>query len=634
MSGPNDFTVSLASVIAALEDRVRNGVEQPERFATIFRGEVTSYELSSKAVAVTHVTGMRDRTFTVFQDGTDYTFRANRLYWVGAAADEGSQLDIEFTFREAPSGLTDFNPGSVVGTLLRAVSREITLLYAQMDEAYRRAFVDGATGVALDNVVALLGVRRNPAIKSTGTITFLRKRSATQSVVIPVGTRVTDLNGRIFVSIEEGRIPTEVEEFGSPAGASIRTLNRIAALIGVFRRQDDPAKAIGISCAPDFGPDERTITFTQAVPGAEVRIRYRPKSVTVAIEAQEPGPDGDVNAGTLILMPTPPRDVDAVINEEPTHGGQNPEADNHLRERAKHALERAGNATINAIRYAVLEVKGVESAEVLDHQADDAIPPGEVRVRYVGGRFDEVRSAVERTRAAGVVARVEEVVQLTVSGTFYIIPAGPVSLAAVDTFLDAVAESISALAIGAPLAVKRLNALAFAVPGLADVAEAQLEVRPPASSDPPGPATVVSDLLLASPSQLIRPSRRELKGVVLSQLRMVAYRTRTVGVEYDVDLQIEDSRGTVLRFRSLMIDIRVTARVALRDNPTQVPVRVGEFVRPVQFSASATGTLTIQIELDLPVFRAADHAANVEFVFTAAAYAGLAAANGSFDVTV
>jgi uncharacterized phage protein gp47/JayE len=129
-------------------------------------------------------------------------------------------------------------------------------------------------------------------------------------------------------------------------------------------------------------------------------VRYRPLSTTVAIEAADAGPQGNVNAGTITIMPTPPPGVDGVTNENPTHDGQSAEDDDRLRDRARHALERAGNATLNAIRFAVLEVDGVEGVEVIDRSTDDSIPLGEVRVRYSGGRIEDVRRAVELSRAA------------------------------------------------------------------------------------------------------------------------------------------------------------------------------------------------------------------------------------------
>src|SRR5215210_165825 len=323
------FSEAYKDVIDALEERVRYGVEQPASQRFPFEEAGTTYELPDTTYAVTRVSGLKNRQPYVFESGEDFRFANGRIIWLdeGARPDQGSRFEVEYTYRERPAGLTDFNPGSVVGTIVRTVARQMKLIYDQMDEAYRRAFIDEATGVALDNVVALLGVTRIPAQHAEGEVTFHRRRATNTPVGIPRDTRVADEGGRTFSTEDDAEILDE--------------------------------------------------------------------SVTVSIVALQPGPDGNVNAGTITIMPTPPPGVDGVVNEEPTTGGQAPEPDDRLRERAKHALERAGNATLNAIRFAVLEVDAVEGVEVVDHSMDDTVTPGEVRVRYSGGERAEVEEAVE-----------------------------------------------------------------------------------------------------------------------------------------------------------------------------------------------------------------------------------------------
>jgi hypothetical protein len=87
-------------------------------------------------------------------------------------------------------------------------------------------------------------------------------------------------------------------------------------------------------------------------------------------------------------MPTPPRGVDGgVKNEKPLTGGEAAEADDQLRERAKHALERAGNATLNAIHFGCSTWTAFDSVEVLDLSVDQTIPAArEVWVRVSTGK--------------------------------------------------------------------------------------------------------------------------------------------------------------------------------------------------------------------------------------------------------
>ena len=189
--------------------------------------------------------------------------------------------------------------------------------------------------------------------------------------------------------------------------------------------------------------DKRNLLFGGMAP--EVRaalagagsllVRYKSISVTVPVEAVAAGPDGNVNSGAVVIMPTPPPGVDGVVNETPITGGQDPENDDQLRDRAKHALERKGNATLNAIKFAVLDVDGVEGVEVVDNSVDSSIPLGEVRVRYSGGAGAAsltaaatdaaVQQVVEQTRAAGILARLEKINEILLSGVVYVLAAPP-----------------------------------------------------------------------------------------------------------------------------------------------------------------------------------------------------------------
>lgn len=636
----NDFTRPLAELIGSLEGRVRLGVEQPRDVVAIFKRTLASYELPPDTVDVARVAGWRGQRFGPFVPLVDYSFGGGRLQWLGAPADEGTRLEIETVWREPPSGLTDFNPGSVAGTLLRAVARELALMYAQVDEAYRRAFIDDATGVALDNVVALLGVQRTPAQPARGFVSFSRRKPAVQPVVVPAGTRVADRAGRSFTTQEDATIRTAAEALVAASGSTLQMAEQVGAVIGVWPKAADPDTAVPLPLAPPPPAgqpvDPRSIRLAAAVaPGTELRVRYKPLSVRVPVLAQQAGPDGNVNAGSLTLMPTPPRDVDAVTNDDATEGGQLAEADDRLRERAKHALERAGNATLNAIRFAVLQVQGVQGVEVVDHGRDDSIPLGELRVRYAGAEsdalHDAVTAAVEASRAAGVMARVEKITPVNVSGVFYLVPAEVPDAAAPAAFVAAAATLMNGLQIAQPLSLRKLQALAYTLPGLADMAEAQLLAHQPLPSSPGAP--VAGDALLAAGNQMVRPHPTGLRAVLLAGLVATAHRRVAAG-RYQIDLQLVDAQGQVPAWRALSLDVFVAVRAQLQNNPTETPVRVGAFTRNLRFNASATAQLDITVAADLPGFTAAEHVHTVQFGITAAAYPGLAGAQRALDVTV
>ncbi|HEX8474425.1 MAG TPA: baseplate J/gp47 family protein [Pyrinomonadaceae bacterium] len=635
MTDPNDFTVPLQQIIGALENSVRYGVEQPATVAFFYQPNISGYDLPRPAVSILRVTGIVKNTFTVFHPA-QYGLSMNRLVWHATTEDvlppEGSRFEVEYTYRDLPSGLTDFNSGSVVGTLLRAVAREMTLLYNQMDEAYRRAFIDEANGVALDNVVALLGVGRNAPQKAKGQVTFFRKKAATETVVIPPQTRVADQSGRIFVTTEAGIIPAGKEGVNELVGNSRRVKNLIAQIIGVWPANSNQTEENKRS-AVIATDDERKIESAKGekpLPEGMLSVQYIPRSVTVAIEAVEPGTNGNVNAGAITIMPTPPAGVEGVTNEEPTSNGEAEENDQQLRERAKHALERAGNATQNAIKYAVLDVDGVRGAEVLDHQTDDAIPLGEVRVRYHGGDRAKVKEAVEKTRAAGVMAYLDEIVVVLISGTFYLIPDTQVPPNAKTKFIEAVKAEMEALPIGAPLALRRLNALAFNTPGIADVAEAKLDARRPDENA----SVPVTDPFLVARSEMVRPDNANIKPVFLARLHWLSAAPGPTNspVRYAAEIQLLDESGVAVEFRDFSIDLHVTMRAGLKNMPDLPPERIGSFTHSVHFANKTSATLNITKD-DMKGFNSETHQPKVEFVIAAAAYPGLGKIQEMFDVT-
>jgi len=611
------FTRPFADLIDALEESVREGVEQPAQDRFIFQTSQPGYDLRLPASSVTRVSGLAGgKTFTVFQPGVHYRLSNNRVIWLHPTEKplEGGRLEVQYTYRERPAGLTDFNPGSVIGTLVRAVARELTAMYGQMDEAYRRAFIDQANGVALDNVVALLGVRRHPDLPATGEVTFFRKAATNNNIPIPANTRVADESGRVFATTVAAQIEPVVTETVPLATDRVQVKNQIAELEGIWPRSGvadptgSPPLVIRQTVGLAVGNDQRTLllggipasVLAALVAAGDVVVRYKSKSVTVPVQAMEPGPNGNVNSGAVVIMPTPPTGVDGVVNEAPIGGGRSAEPDDQLRERAKHALERSGNATLNALKFAVLDVDGVEGVEVADHTVDGTIPLGEVRVRYSSGDEAAVLARVESTRAAGILARLERINRVLISGTFILIPDATPSAAAPASFLSAVVDAIDTLGIGQALSVRRLNALAYQVSGLAEAAEAQLHFKKD-DLDHPGAFVEgdVADPLLAERTEQIRADAGQLRVVVLAGLAA----QRRTGTKLDLEVWLKDSANNEVHFRHFAIDLSVTLRAFLANAPDQPAEVVGRFTTTVTFSDQTRVVLTIDPATQAPRLR-------------------------------
>ena len=616
----NPFSRPYQSLIDSLEESIRLGVEQPATDTFTFQSSISSYELRFQAAAVTRVTGLLGGSvFTVFTPGVHYNFSNNRILWANPAEKplDGGRLEVEYTYRERPSGLTDFNPGSVVGTLVRAMAREMKLVYEQMDQAYQRAFIDYASGVALDNVVALLGITRNPAVAAKGEVTFTRKKAADRPYPIPLGTRVSDESGRVFTTTLAGLLTNAFsEQLVTPGGTKITLANQIASVTGVWAAAANPDTAPSLTLAAPadpkkpFGTAENEFSLLAAPPPGELRVRDVAKSITLPVLAAEPGPDGNVNAGTITIMPTPPTGIQGVSNALPLVDGRPAESDEQLRERARFHLERLGNATLNAIKFAVLDIDGVEGVQVTDHNQDVAIPLGEVHVSYSGGTLEQVQKVVEDTRAAGILAVLNSISNVLISGAVYVVPDVSVPVSAAASYKTALVEALNALEIGKPLSIRKLNALVYGISGLADVAEAQLSS---------GGTLISADPFLVKRTELVRPDTNNLSVVLLTGLH-VAANTHNLAAS-TLELQVTSQSGTVT-FQNFSLNLTIAFRAKLKTAPDAIPTFIGSLARSVTFSASSSATFQIE-DASIPGYNPADHDPHLEISISATAYPGL-----------
>ena len=153
-----------------------------------------------KAKQVVSVYGSRNGESLRFRDGVDYQLQPDgqTLRWLKGAAlpDEGSIVHLNYLREDAPPTLTDLQVGSVLRTLAESIALEIARLYAQLDAVYDAAFIDTATGSALDKVVALLGVARVRGNRANTTVRFTRAAGTPGTITITAGTRIIDARAR------------------------------------------------------------------------------------------------------------------------------------------------------------------------------------------------------------------------------------------------------------------------------------------------------------------------------------------------------------------------------------------------------------------------------------------------------
>lgn len=640
------FSVPFQSLVDGLTDSLQLGVEQPGSLDVLFRQGTRAYPLRTPVPAsglARQITGFVKGKPAVFDLGLHYTFAAGQLLWLEKPPmgdqelldrffpDDNSRLAVGYFYRDIPSGLTDFNAGSVTGTLVRAMAREFKILYEQMDQAYRRAFIDHAEGAALDNVVALLGITRNQAMAAQGEVTFSLKKAPKADVPIATGTRVADARGRLFKVTAPGLIKVVLQESVTAAGKVVKSAVPIGGGVKITAVGGGaPLNTVPTLPGKPYGEDGCTITLKAAPLSPALTLSYQPKTpkITVPVMALDLGSEGNLGSGSLTIMPTPPRGVDGgVLNELPLTGGKAAEADEQLRERAKHELEKAGNATLNAIRYAVLSIDDVDSVEVRDFSVDETIPLGEVWVRFASGQSEgdtlaKVTGAVEKTRAAGIKARVSEVSTVILSGKAYVIPDGAggsmgSSKDACERYNAALLKSLAGLGIGEPLSMRKLAALAFQIPGLSDVAEIQLDYRRKADlvSHP-----VASDPFLLDAGEQARADAGAMQTLSVRSLSITAAALLS-GKTLNLTVRILDDGGAPIRFRKVEMALLATLRARHTAIPNEPLQQVAQVLGKVVFTATHSAAPVFP-EVEIPGLAGLD-LATMEVSVALAAYPGV-----------
>jgi uncharacterized phage protein gp47/JayE len=174
-----------------------------------------------------------------------------------------------------------------------------------MQSLYDAAFISTSSGSDLDKLVELVGVTRVPAVSSSGVVIFYSVPAPGSDILIPKGTE--------------------------------------------------------ISTQPDSAGNR--IVFTT---DADVTLVASTTSIPADVTASVAGLASNVGAGTVTYLATPIFGITSINNINLISGGDDEEDDDTLRERAKQAVEVSGNATVTALRLAVLGVAGVGSVSVDD----------------------------------------------------------------------------------------------------------------------------------------------------------------------------------------------------------------------------------------------------------------------------
>jgi uncharacterized phage protein gp47/JayE len=453
------------------------------------------YSLSNTPVTEIHdVEGKVKGVTQSFMKNVDYRLAGDAVEWLatGEQPDEGTSFTVKYTFVRS-SGISDVNPGSVVRTLVEAISREIEYLYAQMDQAYLSGFLETATDEALDLVVSILGVKRKPPQPSSGYVTFGR---STEPEKLSVTGEVHLFDGSPEYALKKPLIKEIVKVEGTFNGSAVTFENDADyGLVGnkirwlpegkkpdkktVFRIDYICYQKIaipkGTTVATFSTRPEETRSFTTTEETSLKLVGEGKWETKVPVICNVAGRWGNVLAGAVTIMPQPVQGVEYVINKGDITNGVETESDSELRERANHALEFAGKATVSSLETAIRAVEGVRSLLIEDKPEGVA---GIVKVIVDGGDKDEIERVIGETRAAGI--KVEflrpRIVYIDVSLTLTLKKETSYSTAVTEAE-KLVRSYISLLKIGDDVLFSKIIEAALSVRGVLDVTEVMISAH-------------------------------------------------------------------------------------------------------------------------------------------------------------
>lgn len=343
-----------------LVDQLLTGLTGGEpREAHTFFPDIDGYSLSRPYTEVKVnsiiITGQASQAFTIFVPGRDWKLSAEgKIVFIADKEDaalpaanavwpdEGADFFVSFYHDESDNALlTDRNVGSLNRTMAEAFSRELAILEKQLELVYRSGFIDTAKGLALEQVVALLGLKRKRGDYATGNVRFYRESAAPADIFIPSDTRVsTALNPPVSFVTTAGRT-----------------------------------------------------------------LRKGQLSVEARIRAEEKGADSVVAAAAISIINKAVHGVGGVTNDAPALFSGEKETDAELRGRARRVMQRAGRATVGAVINAVSTEAGLKENEIKlveDFQAHPGIVKLFVARQPTAELASKVESALSASRPAGI----------------------------------------------------------------------------------------------------------------------------------------------------------------------------------------------------------------------------------------
>lgn len=357
---------------------------------------------------------------------TDQGFRRKRLSDIQTSQRERA-LSI-FADLVPPGEVVDVSSSSLLGRLITLDSAGDADLWELAQQVYLAFDPNSATGISLDNLVALSGITREEATHST--VTVLLKGNP--DVVIPADSEVSgsSANSR-FVIPSPVELSTErvsgvdigVLDVLPEANYTITYFTSVGIQTIQYTSSEDPtrediliglrnviqsihptliANIVGDTLSVQRQDPLQVVNFEVGNNMAIVKV-LKPTTVI----AVEPGPIV-AEIGSVNSIATPVMGWDSVINPSNAIVGRNRETDEQLRIRFRDSKFTRATNIVESLYSALYSVEGVEEVRVYENDTDvtdeNGVPGHSFMPVVSGGSSEEIAAAIWKNKPLGILS--------------------------------------------------------------------------------------------------------------------------------------------------------------------------------------------------------------------------------------
>ena len=324
--------------------------------------------------------------------------------------------------------VVDTSDSSLLGRLIGLVSPSIADLWEAGQEVYSAFDPNSATGIALDNIVALSGVTRlsQSATRADVYLTASVNTTIPRGSIVQSGLTATDFSTTsdvIFNSIQTVGVGVNVVSLDVNNSYTLR-----------YRASTD-SSYISVQVASTSNPsiEDIYIAFEAAIqathPDLETfrdngRLFVKPVTnfqlfdfevsnnmviskvmKTVAVEATDAGPVEQA-PDTITTIRTPILGWDSVTNPQEASAGRYEETDEELRLRWRNTKFQFATNIVESLYSAIFSLEGVSNVVIYENDTDvvdeNGVLPHSFLTLVDGGLSSDVATAIWRNRPTGI----------------------------------------------------------------------------------------------------------------------------------------------------------------------------------------------------------------------------------------